>query len=663
MLEADAEDSVYVGDSATLSFLQLLRMIVETTAGPSPFSLDPGRHRIHETEFKPPSQADLTHLLPPKGTALILVDSFFTNTIALLDIFDEESFLSSLDKCYTDPLVIGHTWLCQLYLVLAIGECLATPKPGSWEAEVIESLRLRNPDQSEVFYFTAKSLSNPLAQLEDAELWSIQALALMATYMLLRSRRNTAFAYAGMAVRSAYSLGMHREETLVIFPPVEQMARRKLWRSLFILDRFLAVSFGRPVAISEEECSGEILAPSSHAQLHPSQPDPHHVCAVGLEATVRSCHVMGTILRTVYQQRKISTKLAQELADKCKEWSEHLAPNLHWRQASPDNVRQAIAILHCNVVHCHSIILLTRPFFLYLLSGEIQRTRLNSDAFPPRTHGRMEKFSDACMVASTHTVALVQHAYEGGYLPRLNPFSTYCIFAAALIIFANEYARPGSNALWVQCMQHAISILQHCGEMDPQAKRAAYVLVEFRNVIQAQGNPPVPFAPQEPNFHSESPPDGFSHSPTLSSGDVQRYPSVPTLPAATAAPAFGPMPSLAAMSRDPTSSRSGAKSSTLASAHIPDEDPLTGLLDLTNTMLPTSNDAELSSADDGFDFDRLWHLPATTPLPSPGALSPSPMQTRISGAAGGGGGGGGGGGDVGLGGRARGGGSGDAADG
>ena len=62
---------------------------------------------------------------------------------------------------------------------------------------VIDNIRLKHPDQSEAFYFTAKSLGDPLLGFEDAALWSIQALALMATYMLLRSRRNTAFAYAG----------------------------------------------------------------------------------------------------------------------------------------------------------------------------------------------------------------------------------------------------------------------------------------------------------------------------------------------------------------------------------------------------------------------------------------------------------------------------------
>ena len=79
MLDDGTGRLIYVGDAASLSFLQLLRMIVETTAGPSPFTMDPERHRITETTLSLSPDTELTHLLPEKQTALILVDSFFVN--------------------------------------------------------------------------------------------------------------------------------------------------------------------------------------------------------------------------------------------------------------------------------------------------------------------------------------------------------------------------------------------------------------------------------------------------------------------------------------------------------------------------------------------------------------------------------------------------------
>lgn len=223
--------------------------------------------------------------------------------------------------------------------------------------------------------------------------------------------------FLGMAVRSAFALGLHREETMCIFSISEQSVRRNLWRSLFVLDRFLAASLGRPTAIRESDCSGTTLLTGEKSfspYIGGLNTDP---TSSALEASVRSCHVIGVILEKVYSNRKISTKLAQEIADHCKGWPRALDPSLHHRQASAANPTQGIAILHVNLLYCHSIILLTRPFFLF------QMNKVHAAQVTPEKHGtRMVKFAEACVIASSHTVSLVQSALEGQYLPHRNPF-------------------------------------------------------------------------------------------------------------------------------------------------------------------------------------------------------------------------------------------------
>ena len=342
-----------------------------------------------------------------------------------------------LQACYSDPLTTDPSWLCLLNLVFAIGLIMATPAHGTPSAIVITKLRSDTLDRAEVFYLNAKSLNDPTTGFEDADFWSVQALLLMTLYMLAVSKRNAAYAYfgrypssrgafsnsSGMAVRSAFALGLHREETLVIYSQEEKQIRRKVWRSLFVFDRFLAASMGRPTAISEDDCSGDTLRPSgAGATADPPTTAYPQINALALEASVRSCHVIGVILKRVYQQRRISTKLAQDIADTCKLWPNSLSPALHWRQAATATPNHGIAILHVNILYCHSIILLTRPFFLYLLNCEIQNLQKGSVQRSKRPGGKMEKFAEACVVASTHTILLVQNAREGGYLQQRNPF-------------------------------------------------------------------------------------------------------------------------------------------------------------------------------------------------------------------------------------------------
>lgn len=409
-----------------------------------------------------------------------------------------------------------------------------------------------------------------------------------------------------MAVRSAFALGLHREETLVIFTPEDQEVRCNLWRSLYVVDSFLSASLGRPAAISEDDCSGETLNPvTTPPFVGPATFTQTNT--LGLEASVRSCHVIGIILRKVYQKRKISTKLAQEIADRCKLWPQALSPTLHWRQASATNPSQGIAILHVNLFYCHSIILLTRPFFLYLLNAEIQKSKLAPGQRKPKTGCRMEKFSEACVIASTHTIVLVQNAFEGRYLQQRNPFVTYFLFAAALVVLSNEFASLYANTSPDQCIESAITIIAYCGETDPQASRLLYILTTFRDVVATRSR-----RTRAPQFMQ---PDGSMQSPfsQLAQNSQQPAPSHTPLPGIAT---FGPP----VENIDPAT-RGEPPTSVDPSAAIPlpisRHGSFSGLLDLSGNALMVGSD-ESSAPDEQIEFDALWNWPNATP----GAVTP-----------------------------------------
>ncbi|KAF2114421.1 fungal-specific transcription factor domain-containing protein [Lophiotrema nucula] len=662
MLQDPTGRLLYVGDSATLSFLQLLRMMVENVAGASPFTNDPRRHKIVEGQFSLPSGSRYTHLLPDQSTARVLVDAFFINTHGFLQLFERQRFMEELERCYSDPLSTDPTWLCLLNLVFAIGLTMATPMSGSPDALIVEKLRSEHVDRAEVFYLNAKSLNDPMTGFEDQDFWSVQALLLMSVYMLAKAKRQTAFAFLGMAARSAQALGLHREETMVIFSQEEQTARKNLMRSLFVVDRLLSCSLGRPTAISEDDCSGDTL--------RPTDPPPgetfngtagttfNETGASALEAAVRSCSVIGTILRKVYQQRKISTRLAQEIADICKNWPRALPPTLHWRQAATASPSQGVAILHVNLFYCHSIILLTRPFFLYILNLETQRqvNQTSTGHRAPRPFLRMEKFSEACVIASTHTILLVQNAFDAGYLSRRNPAVIYFLFAAALVILANEFAGLYRVDASDTCILNAVTIMGYCAESDQQASRLVYILSSFRDVVNAQRlrrrqdttdqlNLPsissqlygVPMNQQSQQTQQGLPgQDTVNSNPRLHQVPIHIYPGMQTAPLPIDSPAFAhrqpptsmsvhlsPIqnpPTTAAQTSEPWSAPPLSKPASLSN--------VLDLSALDSTRIPSFSNDE--GVDEHIDFDALWAWPSNTPAVG------SPRVGGLEGAANGG---------------------------
>lgn len=113
-----------MGDSASLSFLQLLRMMVESVSGPSNFTNDPMRHKIAESQLSVPHDARRTHLLPDKATAYILADAFFINVsypsliepryrwsllLILIRHTDSYKYLSGKPSCWPwRPAILTH---------------------------------------------------------------------------------------------------------------------------------------------------------------------------------------------------------------------------------------------------------------------------------------------------------------------------------------------------------------------------------------------------------------------------------------------------------------------------------------------------------------------------------------------------------------------------
>lgn len=76
-----------MGDASTLSILQLIRIIVESTAGTevgSPFIDDPKRHRIMENIVPFPDDTIVPCPLPDRESTTVLVESYFVNVGILL---------------------------------------------------------------------------------------------------------------------------------------------------------------------------------------------------------------------------------------------------------------------------------------------------------------------------------------------------------------------------------------------------------------------------------------------------------------------------------------------------------------------------------------------------------------------------------------------------
>ncbi|AEO69412.1 uncharacterized protein THITE_2119785 [Thermothielavioides terrestris NRRL 8126] len=489
MLQDQTGRLLYIGDASTLSILQLIRIIVENTAGSdmgSPFIDDPKRHRILESIIDFPQHVHIPSPLPDKETADVLIASYFTNTCGLIEILDRHSFLLAVEECYRDPPSSSNYFLCNLFLVLAIGLLLAAPPPGSREEALVQRQLSAEPNRAELFFRSARSMSDPEAGFEDADFWSIQALSLMVVYMLILCKRNTAYAYLGMAVRSAYAMGLHREETMcdVIFTAAEMRVRRNVWKSLFVLDRFLAATMGRPTAICEDDCSCKIIGDNDAIDTQAvGTPVIDQVHTSSFDACVEICHIIGVTLK-VFSRRKISTAKVQEIIDMSKNWDDRARTQSYRRPSGRGLVDPAhgMAALHVDLLSLHSLILLTRQLFV-MHNWMLVEERSGIKKSPQIRESPMARFSEACVIASYRTIKLTRTVWQDGYLPRRNPFVVYFMFAASLVVLMNQFSSLYYTEEYAETMQDALAIMAYCAKTDPQAERVLDILSRFLQVV------------------------------------------------------------------------------------------------------------------------------------------------------------------------------------
>ncbi|WEW58226.1 hypothetical protein PRK78_003694 [Emydomyces testavorans] len=482
---------LYLGDSASLSYLDTIRRLVEKTIGVSRFTSDPHKHSLVELSIS--AGLKPTHVLPDREVAEFLIDSFFSTTVGIVQVLDKEAFINEFATIYGNPLQVEQSRLCLLNLVFAVGLQMSQSSAvhGFRGSQILKRLGSDLTERAKIFYLNAAHLNDPISGFEDGDITSIQSLLLITLFMLTVAKRNAAWAYFGMAVRSAYALGLHRKNTMSTFTTAEQRLRRNIWRTMYILDCFLSASLGRPNGINSRDAAELFIG---------DEDDGHEISERGIDtaalyASVRAARLLGDILSCVYAERKISVKFVEKSARQFQDWKDALPDILHWRNISIPNEdpRTTLAQVHVNLYYFHGIILLTRPFLLQKIVNQARPAK-DSVKSPEATSGlerppaQTDSFSAACVRAAFYSIEIVQSAILKRALPRRDPFVIYWLFTASLIVLSNAFCKVYGEGDNRRIEQTSLELHIYLAETDPLAQRYLQILTAFHEAISSDSS-------------------------------------------------------------------------------------------------------------------------------------------------------------------------------
>lgn len=212
------------------------------------------------------------------------------------------------------------------------------------------------------------------------------------------------------------------------------------------MDRFLASCLGRPTAIQDEEISEELF-PNRERFRSMTPGSVENFEFEALLSSVQAAQILGTILHQIYRSRKVSLRIARNIAVQIHEWTQSLPEILQWRPTPMphDDPGKAMGQLHVWMTYFSVIILLTRPFLLLhvkkIIAQQQRRPNLSSHKSPLSSetvasspgeirvaeNPELKKYSAACVRSATHLIRAVQTIRVKGCLPRRNPFIMYVL--------------------------------------------------------------------------------------------------------------------------------------------------------------------------------------------------------------------------------------------
>ncbi|KAK6454897.1 zinc finger transcription factor of the Zn(2)-Cys(6) binuclear cluster domain type [Scheffersomyces xylosifermentans] len=482
----------YIGESSPLSLLFECRNIFLSTIGDCEFTSDPQGINIIDEPGK--IKNGIPVQLPKREHCNILVKFFESNVNSTWYIFNMRHFKEHIvDYIYDNPIRARAEKLVLLHLVLALGLLYAETSK-SFLIEDLESSQIN----SLAFFESGCNLMRNT--VDDGKLWLSEAYFLIYFYYQSTSKRSTSWIMLGTAIRNAQALGLHRKFINESFRDKEYiMHRRKLWRSLYVCDRISSILLGRPLLIGDydwDDFKSDDLLEYEDKINH----DKNIHCLIEI---AKVCKINGKIVQNFYLDGIIDPARAEKLAIELKLWSINLPKELQGqddrserfprREMGSDNF--ALLLLH--ISQLYGIILLSKPFFMYIantINGSTRNETTSSTSSRRNKHEvTMINFCRASVKASVLTIQLVQ-LYTDRHSQRIESYTTVnCCFMASLILglsimhrkmdpsFEDEY----NIALLMDTLNTAKAILSFYGAINATSHRFYKIVGKMQRSLKA----------------------------------------------------------------------------------------------------------------------------------------------------------------------------------
>ncbi|KAJ9136596.1 putative C6 transcription factor [Pleurostoma richardsiae] len=468
LLISSIGEKVYIGETASLSFLHFLRQTLRPYVGPMSFT-DGNRHNVMlEANLNEVHRAEAAVLTPEEQATFLA--SYLQATSGLLDLFTAPEIELLIEAKQhgeeTLPPSVRRDGIAALDMAIAIGAQARGASPSDTQCAAIHFARARQ------IAFEGM-LAHPSLSM-------VRLFMLLAFYMLGACQRNAAFMYLGVASKAAVVLGLHQPAYYKSLEKDEYAIRLRTWNSLRILDSLTSFILGRPSSLPPTRYDTSSLKEAET-----------QVSAFGRQGQAfngisRACTLLEEIVQKLSRGHMMDVSVAETLLDKLREWSTGLPPAVRQFSVtggtSPD-WEMLVGNMHVACVYYFAVILVTRPFLIaHLMSSLRSRSTGQTSSMADERAEMVARLAQVCLGSAMYMADTCHRVKMAGYA-----FGNLClvkawIFGAGLVLgfslFAGEPRQDVQDSF-----DSAHDILRSLAAASPQARLYYDILSNFSDAI------------------------------------------------------------------------------------------------------------------------------------------------------------------------------------
>lgn len=488
--------------------------------------------------------------LPPPQIGRRLFAAQYTYIGTIFAFTDPDSFDMELAAAFNSKPDLWDTNACLAYakvlIILAFGKMYS----------INEWLDYRGPPGIEYFTEALQLLPDTY---EKGSILCVETLALAGYFFQNLNQPDTAFIYIGMALRMAISLGLHQEASQYLDPnhphhgldEATREHRRRVWWSIYSLDRILSVKSGNPLTIHDNDIG---------VNLPSKLPGEAEYCpAVVLRHYTQLSKILGGISKSIYRKstkRRSARRLmatVQSIILALSKWETELPNELRFAPEKLATSRECVSTFS----HYYQCINMTaRPLLFHVVRKRL--TAIDVDANTKQTDWRLAlndpttvRVIEMCISAAKETIRMMVEAEDRNLLATYGYMDGEHVFSAAIVLVMVCAAFPDddSNTAAMNAGLDLLNVMAIKGANSDMTARCD-LLTRLRSAF-IPGEHPEPRTPGPPLFPK---------APTLTASHAMWEPSLSsmTVGLVAAQAAIGPVhgASPAARQGDPVRSES-----------------------------------------------------------------------------------------------------------